>query len=499
MAFIKFYMIRKSIPFVAFTIFLFSISIPHLYSQDNTLYYLQAVPQSLELNPALQYRCRIFVELPVLSSVGLSINSTGAGYHDVIHYGTGAKSDSLFYDFNNLEKKLFKRNTLKTDLDITLLGFGFAYKEDWYFTFRIYNHTEVRIGYPRDLVALKDGNWNTGTMTPTSLDLSGIGLNALNYTAIAIGASKTIDESLQLGARLKYLMGAADLNTRQSDIKLATTSNPISLDASTKLRLNASFPVDLTYDKNGLINSPPDFGRASSNILGNYIFNSNRGVGIDLGAIYKYDENITLYASIIDLGFIHWGSNVQGFKADGSFRFNGVDLLALQGGQQTQLLQSLKDSISNAFKFSNQKKSYFTWNTTKVYAGGTYDLMDHLNAGLLTKLDIYDLNLHPSITASLNYTPFRFLAVSASTSFMNNTIRNLGFALALGGPGLQFYIVTDNIPLNFVKDQASGLLWPYNARTLDLRFGFNLNFGCNKKPKKGRHAGSSNICPAYNN
>jgi len=56
-----------------------------------------------------------------------------------------------------------------------------------------------------------------------------------------------------------------------------------------------------------------DFARASTNIVGNYIFNKNNGVGIDLGAIYKYDEKITLYASIIDLGFIHWGSNVQGF------------------------------------------------------------------------------------------------------------------------------------------------------------------------------------------
>jgi len=162
------------------------------------------------------------------------------------------------------------------------------------------------------------------------------------------------------------------------------------------------------------------------------------------------------------------------------------------------LLQSLKDSISNAFKFSNQKKSYFTWNTTKVYAGGTYDLANHLNAGLLAKLDIYDLRLHPSLTASINYTPLRILAVSASVSYMNNIIRNLGLALALGGPGLQFYIATDNIPLSFVKDNASGIIWPYNARTLDVRFGFNLNFGCKEKPKKVKHGRSTGVCPAYN-
>src|SRR5664279_4189045 len=94
---------RSRIQFLVIVLVCFfsNVSIPS-FSQDNTMYYLHAVPQSLELNPALQYRCRIFVELPVLSSIGISINSTGAGYHDAVHYGTGSKKDTLYYDFNNL-------------------------------------------------------------------------------------------------------------------------------------------------------------------------------------------------------------------------------------------------------------------------------------------------------------------------------------------------------------------------------------------------------------
>jgi len=484
--------LKRLITTCIFLLVIFSSRV--LLSQDNTLYYLHAVPQSLELNPALQYRCRVFVELPVLSSIGISLNSTGAGYHDAIRYGTGSKKDSLYYDFNNLEKKLLKKNTLKADLDVTLLGFGFAFKEDWYFTFRIYNHTEIRLGYPRDLIALKDGNWNTGTMLPQSIDLSGLGVNALNYTAISAGASKTIDEQLQLGARVKYLMGAADFNTKQASIALNTSANPIAVSASANMKVNASFPVQISNNDISTAN----FSGAGSNFVSNFIFNNNRGVGIDLGAIYKYNEDITLYASIVDLGFIYWGSHVNGFTATGSYSYNGLDLLNLQGSNQTQFISSLIDSVANSFKYNFQKKSYITWNTTKVYAGGTYSLATHLNAGLLAKLDMYDLRLHPSLTASINYTPFRILAVSASASYMNNIIRNLGIALALGGPGLQFYIVSDNIPLSYVKG-SSGLFWPYNARTLDLRFGFNLNFGCKQKPKKVKRGHSSGICPAYNN
>ena len=465
-----------------------------LQAQDNTLYFLHAVPQSIDLNPAIQYGCRMFVELPVLSSIGVSLNSTGAGYHDLIHYGTGSQSDSLYYDFNGLQKKLRKLNALKADLDLTLLGFGFA-RDDWYFSFRIASHTQLRAEIPSDILALKDGNWNTSANVPLNINLTGMGANAISYFSIAATASKCVDDNLQWGVRVKYLMGAANGNTGSSQLKLITTNNPITLDAVSKVKLNASFPVDIAYDAQGYATSA-NFSRAGKNIVHNYIFNGNQGLGVDLGVVYRYDDNITFYASAIDLGFIWWRSNINRFTADGSFVFKGIDLAGLNNGQQTQLLNALNDSISNALRLSNSRHSYVTLLSSKIFGGATYRISPVLSAGLLAKSEIYDWGLHPSLTASLNYTPFRFLSLSVSNSYMNNVVDNLGMAIAVGGRIAQFYLVSDNIPLRYVKDKATGMVWPYNARSVSLRFGINLLFGCNDKGRKIHSLGSAS-CPAY--
>ena len=44
------------------------------------------------------------------------------------------------------------------------------------------------------------------------------------------------------------------------------------------------------------------------------------------GSFYDYSDKIMLSASIIDLGFIRWKSNINRFEAEGSFTFQGFDL-----------------------------------------------------------------------------------------------------------------------------------------------------------------------------
>ena len=75
-------------------------------AQNNSLYFMHSVPQTIHLNPAVFYHCKTYIELPILSSVRVSYANTGFGYHDAIHYGSGNNADSLLIDMDNLEKKL---------------------------------------------------------------------------------------------------------------------------------------------------------------------------------------------------------------------------------------------------------------------------------------------------------------------------------------------------------------------------------------------------------
>jgi hypothetical protein len=467
-------------------------------AQDNTLYNMSFIPQANQLNPALMRSCGVYVELPVLSSVGFNIRNTGFGFHDVIHRGVGAQSATYSPDLSNLDKILRRMNYFRTDVNIDLLGFGFPV-QDWYLTFGIANHNELRVGYPHDIASLKDGNWDVSKGDAIPVKMNGLGIDFTAWNSIGISAAREITDGLRVGLRIKYLQGMANINTRNSKLELNTSDNPITLEAIMKYRLNASLPVDLGYASNGLVNNI-NYDNTFNNLAGDYLFNGNRGLSVDAGIIFDMDEVTQFTASIVDLGFIRWKKNVNNFEAGGQGQFNGIDFDQYQlNPGQLDFLDALQDSIFKAFNAVGSTKKYFTMTTLKMFGGGTRELLPNLEAGVLAKIEIFDLRFRPSLTFSLNYVPLPWVATTLSYSIMNNKLNQVGAGLAFGNRGAQFYILTDNIPVRFTKNAGSSIIWPYNARMLSLRFGFNLLFGCREQENKypRQKSGKNDICPAY--
>ncbi|TAL78316.1 MAG: hypothetical protein EPN88_02215, partial [Bacteroidetes bacterium] len=410
----------------------------NLAAQDNTLYQMPVIPQANQLNPALMYGCQVYVELPVISSVKLNIRNTGFGFHDIIRTGTGAQSGTYYLDLSNLDKKLRRINYFRTDLDIDLLGFGFALK-DWYITFGIANHTELRLAYPHDIASLKDGNWQVNGGKAIPISLNGLGIDLTIWNSIGVSAAKELMDGLKAGVRLKYLQGMANINTRRSKLELNTTSNPITLEAEMKYRMNASFPVKLGYAGNGLVNSI-NIDNAFNNIVGDYIFNGNRGLAVDAGIIYDLDEKTQVSASFTDLGFIWWRKNVNNFEASGKYTFSGIDLDQYQTNPgQIDFLKALQDTLFQAFRAAGTTKSYLTFTSLKVFGGITRELLPKLKAGAMTRIEIYDMRIRPSLSLSMNYIPFPSVAASLSYTIMNNKFDQVGAGLAFGNRGAQFY------------------------------------------------------------
>jgi hypothetical protein len=490
--------LRNIYALVMFTVLLLTVPTRQSCAQDNTMYLMPGIPQANQLNPALFIPCRIYVELPVISSVKVNLRNSGFGFHDVVHTGTGAQSDTYSFDLTNLDKKLKRNNHFQTQTDINLLGFGFGFK-GWYFTFGIANHSDLLLSYPHDVSSLKDGNWQVANGKAIPINLDHLEINATLWNSIGISAARELMDGLKAGVRLKYIQGMANIKTSRSDFQLNTTSNPITLEAQMMYRINSSFPVKPAYSANGVVKSL-NFDNTLSNIPGDFIFNGNRGVAIDGGIVYDIDEKTQVTASFIDLGFIHWKKNINNFTASGNFIFNGVNLDSLQANPgQTDLIKALKDSISGAFSGTGTSNAYFTLLPVKIFGGVTRAIRPYLRAGAMARIEIYNLQAMPSLTFSMNYIPVPAVAASISYTIMNNKFNQVGAGLALGNKGVQFYIVTDNIVGRFTKDTGTGLIWPYNARMISLRVGLNLIFGCNEKEKKpaGKNYRRKDVCPAY--
>jgi hypothetical protein len=467
----------------------FLLSFFNARAQNNTLYPMHEVPASVSLNPAVQYRCRYYIQLPVLSSFRLALNHTGFGYNNLFT----AQADTFTPDLDGIYKKLKKNNFLRFDMNFNILGVGFWIKK-MPFHFQINNNTAFHFQYPRGLLGLKDGNWDLEQDAPVeTIDLSGIGLHAVNYTNIALGASRRITEELVLGARVKYILGAANLQFARSIFRLNTSMNPLALGFEINYLVNSSFPVQLGYDENGLVSSAQtDF----SDPLHAFLLNKNRGLGLDLGAIYEYTDRITFSASLLDLGFIRWRTNVNNFQARGEYSYSGIDLRPLAEGQaQASTLDSLVTSVQDAFEWEGSQNKYFTGLSTKLYLSGTYRVINNLQLGALARLQLYGKSVQPSFSLLAKYTPIRWFTLSLNQSYTNYTFNNTGLGLSFGHKGAQFYLVTDNIPFRWVS--GGGAFWPYSARKLDLRFGLHIIFGCKKKGKGTPGSRATSGCGCY--
>jgi hypothetical protein len=471
-------------------------------SQENTMYFMHANPQAIHTNPALFYKCFTYIELPAISSLKYSYGNSGFAYRDAFHYGTGSQSDSIIIDFDRLGRKMKNRNYIRNDYSVNLLGFGFRIK-DYYFHFNISNHGETRIGIPGDIIELKDGNWDSEEDVPRDFKLGNLGVDAFDYIQIGAGVSTKLTDNISAGFTLKYIMGAAGIFNRNSRFDINTESNPIVLDAHIDYRIYASFPVDVYYNRFTDFVDSVNFDNSFSDPVHDFIFNKNRGLALDAGILYDYSENIMLSASIINLGFIRWRTNINKFESEGSFTFRGFDLSSYTpGADESELFQALLDSIGDSFIFNNNNDPFTSVLTPKIYIGALYKLNKKLAFGGLLRTDLYDLRPHFSLTLTANYNPVNFFSGTLSYSIMNNRLYNLGFGFSLGRPGAQLFFVTDNIPVNYVRESNTGIIFPYSARTLNFRAGINLIFGCRElmwegKPKSYRYVRARNLCPAY--
>ena len=437
-------------------------------SQINTLYFMDGIHQSHYTNPAFQSKCSVFIGLPGVSAINLNIANTGFKFSDIIHQGTGIYKDSLVLDLDNFKNKLGKNNYILTDVHIPIFGIGFWLKES-FFTFDISNKTKVRFSYPGSLIKLMDGN-GSYIGDDNALEINDVGPDVISYNEYAFGLSKKITHRLTIGGKFKILGGIANLETRSTDIQITTEESTYAMELETDIQINASLPINYTYDEDGNIEGVEEYD--ASNVVKDVLSLKNFGVGFDFGANYQFNDRIKFYTSITDLGFISWKRNTVNINQNGSFEFSGMNLDSAFADSDYDEMGELGDSIANFFKFEETKTNYSTFLPTSVYLGSTFELTKSINLGFLSKTYFYDRRIHQNITLSTNLSPVRWFSTSLSYSMMNRSANNFGLGFAIKVRAVQFYLVTDNI---------NAALKPKNAKSFNLMFGFNLSMGCKKR------------------
>ena len=437
---------------IIYFLFLF-ISILTYYNavaqQDLTLYNMDAVPQRLYTNPAFMPANTFYIGLPILSSQYFNFSNSGFKYSDLIKH----RGDSLYIDYENMLGKLAENNYFSLAFQPDLLSFGFKIKKN-YFSFNATEKVNFRFRYPKNFMEfIWKGN---GALLGEEVNLN-FGLNFSHYREYGIGFSREINDKLTVGGKLKYLYGMENIWTERFDVSVTTDPSYFAITGKSDIKINTS-----RLDSNSTNNI---------NFVDYAFKRKNRGAGIDLGGVYKYNDKFTFSASVIDLGFIKWknATNYQSNDPNGSFIYQGMDFNELFSNDSTKNPgEEIVDSLAKAFKIDTVHNNYTTHLSSQIYLGTSYSFTEKINAGIVLYGQIFDKSFHPGVALSYNQKVGRWLSFSASYSIYNRSYNNVGLGLALKGGPVQFYIASDNL---------LGAVFPQNTKNLHVHFGINLIFG----------------------
>jgi hypothetical protein len=461
-------------------VLLFS-SITAGYAQRGyTMNFLDLVPQQNKYNPAYYTQYERYVGFPMLS------NFQFQGYNDVFSisrgFVQGRDSNGFFKEIvpNNIIAGLASENNLGFDFGMDIFSLGFKIREK--------NQIHVSLGVEAQFNAMLTKNTvsfllrGPGTFIGREDAISGNDLHVNIFGALSLGYSREINEKLSVGGRVRFLTGFANLHTERSNIKLHIDDGydpditPYTWTVTPDFALKGSFANDkplLDLMRNpGEMAALPSFENMFKNL----------GIGIDLGAVYELSENLTVAASVYDMGFINWKSGVQRItseKSEEQFVFSGVDFGDFFGDGTfdfEKLFANLIDSAKTFLQLNEEDtlfKSYRTPLRTAYNLSAFYNLTEKDQIGLMWNSRIGQHARNDVLTIAYTRKLGRNFQVCVNNAIINENPFNFGGGFAFNAGNLQFYFILDKINSFRVVDM----------RLLSMNLQFGLNFVMNRLEK----------------
>ena len=204
---------------------------------------------------------------------------------------------------------LKSQNKMVSNFDMDIVSFGF-YKWNGFNTLSVSLHSNSGIQLPKEIFEfLKVGRQSV--TEPTSYKIRDINFNSTAYTQIALGHSRRINDQWRVGAKIKGLIGLANvnLNIDKMDITMDNTTS--------QWIINSKGTGDIAIAGFELKSEPAIDSKGNSyDAIAEANYNASQmgiaggGLAFDLGASYRPIKDLEITASVNDLGFMMWTKNV---------------------------------------------------------------------------------------------------------------------------------------------------------------------------------------------
>lgn len=348
-------------------------------------------------------------------------------------------------------------NKILGDVSITVLSAGFK-GFGGYNTVELNARTSFGMSMPYELFEFAK---NTGNRT---YNIGNISANGQAFAELAFGHSRQINEKLRVGAKVKLLFGAGrgDVNIDNVKADLAaddkwTVSGHAKSEVSVKGFTYKTEEKEYKEEGRGTYQYVNDVDVDGAG-LGGF------GLAFDLGGVYKINNDFTVSAALLDLGFIKWSNNMVAVNGGEEFVFNGFHDVAVNEDRGGSTLSMQGDKYSDQLAdFANlQDKGDEGGRTTGIGAtlnlGCEYTLPVYrkITFGVLSSTRFRGDYSWTEARVSANWTPLKWIDGGVNMAF--GSYRNsFGWVLNFHPKGYNFYVGMDHtlgkvskefIPLN---------------------------------------------------
>ena len=312
-------------------------------------YFLEGYNFRHQLNPAFAPE-QNYVSIPALGNLGVGAMSN-VGVNTFLYKLPNGDLTTFMNSSVGADEflgKLKRNNKVTAHVNLAVLFGGFrAFKG--YNTITLSMRSDLGVNLPKDLFTfMKMGQ----TGPDTSYDFGDIRLKADAYAEIALGHQHKITNELNVGAKVKFLLGAGNIDARIKSMNVTMGYDKWQVRADGQLNIAVNGLKVPTNQESGKDLDKPDMRNQIDydGIDIDGLGMSGFGLGFDLGTTYdrhKFVPGLTLSAALTDLGFISWKHNVNAATHGTAFTFEWFQNIALDSDQpdyeQNKLNQQLED------------------------------------------------------------------------------------------------------------------------------------------------------------
>lgn len=216
----------------------------------------------------------------------------------------------------------------------------------------------------------------------TDYQIDELGIRSESFLELALGHSHKINDQITVGAKAKFLFGAAYADLDAKKLNLHLSDDHWNIDGD--IQMQASL-MNSTLEYEDPSKNDANGRRRISGIDEFKPSLSGFGMAFDLGATYQVMPDLMVSAAITDLGFISW-SNTYMASSAGNWTFDGFKNPIYAGGEDTgnnkldDQLDALTDDLEDIFSvYEDGKKSQSHALAATINLGAEYTLPVYRN------------------------------------------------------------------------------------------------------------------------